>query len=68
MSVLHSTHTHTQMLKFGQLIDLDVLDALGASHGAEELRAEVREQEAAFAAELAEWDKKIAARMDELVG
>jgi hypothetical protein len=57
-----------QMLKFGQEVDLELLDALGSTNGAEEaLRAELARQEAAHAAELAAWDAKIAARTDELV-
>jgi hypothetical protein len=50
------------------VIDLELLDALGASRGTEELKEELRRQEAAYAKELAEWDQKVAARMDELVG
>jgi hypothetical protein len=50
------------------VIDLELLDALGASRGTEELKEELRRQEAAYAKELAEWDQKMAARMDELVG
>ncbi|KAL6756288.1 hypothetical protein V8C86DRAFT_2652820 [Haematococcus lacustris] len=56
-----------QMLKFGQVIDMELLDALGASRGSEELKEEVRRQEKAAVRELAEMDRKIAARMDELM-
>jgi hypothetical protein len=51
-----------------QVIDLELLDALGASRGTEELKEELRRQEQAYAQELAEWDHKISSRMDELVG
>ncbi|KAJ9527700.1 hypothetical protein QJQ45_025974 [Haematococcus lacustris] len=49
------------------VIDMELLDALGASRGSEELKEEVRRQEKAAVRELAEMDRKIAARMDELM-
>jgi cilia- and flagella-associated protein 44 len=55
------------MLKFGRVIDLDILDRLGPTPGAEELRAQLKEQEKRFTAELRDWDRKIAARTEELV-
>lgn len=33
-----------QMLKFGQVIDLELLDRVGATQGTEELKEELREQ------------------------
>ncbi|GLC74134.1 Cilia- and flagella-associated protein 44 [Pleodorina starrii] len=56
-----------QMLKFGQVIDLELLDKVSSSRGTEDLKEELRKQELQYARELAEWDAKIAARMDELV-
>jgi hypothetical protein len=49
-------------------VDLELLDALGASRGTEELRAELARQEVQHVRELAEWDAKIASRTEELVG
>eukprot|EP00798_Chlamydomonas_sp_ICE-L_P007462 gene7462-603_t len=56
-----------QMLKFGQVIDMDLLDRVGSTRGTEELREELKKQEAKYARELAECDRKIAARTDELM-
>lgn len=55
------------MLKFGREIDLDLLDKMGPTPGADDLRAQLRAQEKRFAAELKEWDRKIAIRTEELV-
>ncbi len=67
MAELEARAHDVQMLKFGQEVDMELLDALGASRGTEELRAELARQEAQHAKELAEWDAKIAQRTDELV-
>eukprot|EP00892_Ulva_mutabilis_P004793 jgi/Ulvmu1/2686/UM014_0142.1 len=56
-----------QMLKFGREIDLDLLDQMGPSPGADDLRAQLQSQQKRFVAELKEWDRKIAARTEELV-
>ncbi len=56
-----------QMLKFGQVIDLELLDKVSSSRGTEDLKEDMRRQEVAYARELAEWDTRIAARTDELV-
>lgn len=56
-----------QMLKFGREIDLDLLEQMGPTPGADELRAQLREQEKGFVAELKEWDQKISMRTEELV-
>ncbi|KAG2482730.1 hypothetical protein HYH03_018361 [Edaphochlamys debaryana] len=56
-----------QMLKFGQVIDLELLDKVSSSRGTEELKEELRKQEVQYTRELAEWDARISARMDELV-
>lgn len=55
------------MLKFGREIDLDLLDQMGPSPGADDLRAQLQSQEKRFVAELKEWDRKIALRTEELV-
>ena len=54
------------MLKFGQIIDLDLLDRIGESKGAEDLRESLQKQEAQHRKELAEWDRKIDKAMQEL--
>ena len=56
-----------QMLKFGREIDLDLLEQMGPTPGADELRAQLREQEKRFVAELKEWDQKLSMRTEELV-
>ena len=56
-----------QMLKFGREIDLSLLEQMGPALGADELQLQLQQQEKAFAADLKEWDRKIAARTEELV-
>lgn len=48
-----------QMLKFGQIIDLDMLDRMGANRGAEDMKANLRRQEEAHAQELRQLDSRI---------
>jgi cilia- and flagella-associated protein 44 len=55
------------MLKFGREIDLDLLERLGPTPGADELQRQLQQQEKTFSADLKEWDRKIAARTEELV-
>lgn len=55
------------MLKFGREIDLSLLERLGPTPGADELHVQLQQQEKAFAEDLKEWDRKIAARTEELV-
>mmetsp|Transcript_31350 Transcript_31350/g.43492 ORF Transcript_31350/g.43492 Transcript_31350/m.43492 type:complete len:486 (+) Transcript_31350:207-1664(+) len=55
-----------QMLKFGQLIDLEVLDRMGANKGAEDLKDSLRRQENQHAQELQEWNHKIELAQAEL--
>lgn len=47
------------MLKFGQIIDLDVLDRLGTNKGSEDLKETLKKQEAQQNRELKDWDRKI---------
>jgi hypothetical protein len=54
------------MLKFGQQINLDVLDRMGTSKNVEELKEALKKQEAMQAAELNEWRRKMAAAQAEL--
>jgi chromosome segregation ATPase len=54
------------VLKFGQVIDLELLDKVGPAQGADDLRAQLKSQEEKFSTELGEWDRKIAARTEEL--
>ncbi|KAK9811670.1 hypothetical protein WJX72_008037 [[Myrmecia] bisecta] len=63
---LEARAVDVQMLKFGQIIDLDVLDRVGSTKGAEDLRQQLKQQEAQQAKELTEWDNKVKARTDEL--
>uniref|UniRef100_A0A061QH80 Wd repeat-containing protein 52 n=2 Tax=Tetraselmis sp. GSL018 TaxID=582737 RepID=A0A061QH80_9CHLO len=58
---------NVQMLKFGQEIDLELLDRLGTTRGAEELQEQLKTQEVSFAKELQEWDKKIEEAQDKMV-
>ena len=55
-----------QILKFGQVINLGLLDKVGPAQGADDLRTALRAQEAEFAGDVREWDRKIAARTEEL--
>jgi cilia- and flagella-associated protein 44 len=57
-----------QMLKFGREIDMSLLDRLGPASGADEMQKQLQQQEQQFAVELREWDRKIAARTEELMG
>ena len=66
LSELDSRAHDVQILKFGQVINLDLLDKIGPAQGADELRAALRLQEAAFSKTVREWDAKIAARTEEL--
>jgi cilia- and flagella-associated protein 44 len=56
-----------QMLKFGREIDMSLLDRLGPASGADEMQKQLQQQEQQLAAELREWDRKIAARTEELM-
>ncbi|GMH39549.1 hypothetical protein BSKO_07447 [Bryopsis sp. KO-2023] len=55
-----------QLLKFGQVIDLDLLDRVQMSQGTGEIKEQVRLQEKKLARELAQWDRKIMIRTEEL--
>ena len=48
-----------QMLKFGQVIDLELLDKMGAAKGAEELKTALAQQEAAHAAAMKDLDRQV---------
>lgn len=56
-----------QMLKFGQIIDLELLDRIGASRGTEDLKEQLAKQEKQHVKELADWEARIAAKGDELL-
>lgn len=49
-----------QLLKFGQEIDLEALENMSSNKHADELRAQLAQQEAKFAKELAEWEARVA--------
>eukprot|EP00899_Mesostigma_viride_P010867 jgi/Mesvir1/19782/Mv13079-RA.2 len=57
-----------QMLKFGQVINLDVLDRMGSNKGVEELKEALAKQEAEHAKEHREWQKRVEAATKELAG
>ncbi|WIA29897.1 hypothetical protein OEZ86_012366 [Tetradesmus obliquus] len=57
-----------QMLKFGQVIDVALLDTIGVrNRAADELREALKQQLSTGTRELAEWDAKIAAKRRELL-
>lgn len=50
-------HCEQQMLmKFGKLVDLEVLQTLSGNRRQEEMRQEIREQEAKYIQELKHWE------------
>lgn len=55
-----------QMLKFGQIIDLNILEKVGADDGAGELRTKLQQLESSSVSRLSEWDARIAEGQDEL--
>ncbi|KAH7291709.1 hypothetical protein KP509_29G029600 [Ceratopteris richardii] len=55
-----------QMLKFGQMIDLEVLDTMNAKKDNEELRLQLRTQEAQNAAEVSKWNRLIDNSIDQI--
>jgi cilia- and flagella-associated protein 44 len=55
------------MLKFGREIDMSLLERLGPASGADKMQKQLLDQEHQFATELREWDRKIAARTEELM-
>ena len=58
---------NVQMLKFGQEIDLELLDRIGTTRGAEELQEQLKAQEAGLAKELKQWDHKIQEAQDQMM-
>jgi len=48
-----------QMLKFGQEIDLEVLDRMGSNKGAEDLKEQLKQQEYEHGREVREWSRQI---------
>eukprot|EP00879_Flechtneria_rotunda_P013188 GHRR01013773.1.p1 GENE.GHRR01013773.1~~GHRR01013773.1.p1 ORF type:complete len:651 (+),score=294.03 GHRR01013773.1:456-2408(+) len=57
-----------QMLKFGQVIDVSLLDMIGVrNQGADELRKALKQQGHSSTAELTDWDARIAAKRRELL-
>lgn len=55
-----------QLLKFGQLVDLEVVDRLGMDRGQADLRLRIKAQEAKFAAEIEALDRKVHSKMEQL--
>ncbi|KAJ7531942.1 hypothetical protein O6H91_14G065800 [Diphasiastrum complanatum] len=55
-----------QMLKFGQVIDLDVIDSMRVQKTTLDLKEHMKTQEAHHAFELDSWDQKINHAIDEL--
>ncbi|MCO5589218.1 hypothetical protein L7F22_043184 [Adiantum nelumboides] len=58
--------TDVQMLKFGQTIDLEVLDTMSAKKDNEELKLQIRTQEAQNAAAVAKWNRSIDESIDQI--
>jgi len=58
---------NVQMLKFGQEIDLELLDRIGTTRGAEELQEQLKAQSATFAQELRQWDRKIEEAQEQML-
>eukprot|EP00958_Prasinococcus_capsulatus_P003259 scaffold302_cov397-Prasinococcus_capsulatus_cf.AAC.7 len=55
-----------QMLKFGQIVDLDLLDRMSVCNDCEEVKESLKKQEANHAKELRSWQHKIEAANKEL--
>lgn len=55
-----------QLLKFGQLVDLEVVDRALQRKGDEDVREEVRKQERQLRSEAALLDKQLEAKQEEL--
>ncbi len=63
---LEAKEIDVQMRKFGQIVDLDALDAMAReARGGEELKIKLRAQETYHAKEAAEWIKAIQQSNDE---
>ncbi|MCO5556748.1 hypothetical protein L7F22_010300 [Adiantum nelumboides] len=58
--------TDVQMLKFGQTIDLEVLDTMSAKKDNEELKLQIRTQETQNAAAVAKWNRSIDDSIDQI--
>ena len=64
---LEKRAVEVQMLKFGQLIDLEALDRAGmVNKGAEELREQLKSQEVQFAGEMKQWNSQMGLAQQEL--
>ena len=55
----YSRPRHEQMLKFGQEVDLEVLEKMSVNKTAEDLKEQLKKLESKNAAELKAWQKKI---------
>jgi len=55
-----------QMLKFGQIIDLEKLERMGVNKNAEELKEKLNKNENKYANELNEWNKKVQMNKEQL--
>lgn len=55
-----------QMLKFGQIIDLNILEKVGVDEGAEDLKQKLKTLEASSVSKLDEWEEKLNEASDEL--
>jgi predicted RNA-binding protein with RPS1 domain len=60
------THNIQQILKFGQEVDLDVIEGMSVNKTADELRAALKKLEARGERELAAWDQRLTQAAAEL--
>jgi len=65
---LEARSRDVQMLKFGQEVDLDVLEKMGVNKTAEELREQLKQLEKKNSKELRAWQKQIDQAAGELAG
>ncbi|KAJ3417018.1 Cilia- and flagella-associated protein 44 [Chytridiales sp. JEL 0842] len=66
LTELESRATDVQMLKFGQIIDLEKLERMGINRGADELREKLQKEDNRRQKELEQWDSKINSLKEDL--
>jgi prefoldin subunit 5 len=66
LSELDARATDVQMLKFGQIIDLEKLERMGINRGADELREKLQKEDMKRQRDLEQWDSRINKLKEEL--